>query len=65
MKTFEEWAEGTLRNGEMQVYQGTGYVVQITQYSNKGPLFIVQDPAGQEISRARFDLFTREWKTSP
>ena len=60
---FRNWFENGLRTGEWQRFEGTGYSVQITQYSNKGPMFIINDPKGQEISRAFFDMFKMSWKT--
>ncbi len=60
---FRNWFENGLRTGAWQQFEGIGYSVQITQYSNKGPMFIINDPKGQEISRAFFDMFKMSWKT--
>ena len=62
----EPAAQGALAlNGNAWLaVQGQGYQLQIQQYSNKGPLFVVQDAAGNELGRARFDLATGQWQTS-
>ena len=59
---FKNWMEN-LRSGEWQTFQGMGYTVEITQFSNKGPLFIIKQQ-GQEVGRGYFDLLTMKWKLS-
>jgi hypothetical protein len=38
--------------------------VEVMQYSNKGPLFIIKDKiTGDEVARAWFDFQTSKWNT--
>jgi len=47
-----------------QTIQMSGYIVEIMQYSNKGPLFIIKDKVGgKEVARAWFNFQTDEWNT--
>jgi len=62
--SFKNWLENNLREGQWQTFQGMGYSVDMTQYSNKGPMFIVKDPKGQELGRTHFNLFSMSWKSS-
>lgn len=63
---FKHWIENTensLRAGEWHTLNGVGYTVQVSQYSNKGPVFIINQQ-NQEVGRAYFDLFSMSWKPS-
>lgn len=60
---FKQYLESVIGNNWLEL-QGMGYTLQIKQYSNKGPLIIVQDPDGKELGRTRFDLFTNRWTTN-
>ncbi|HEY9775845.1 MAG TPA: hypothetical protein V6C81_18935 [Planktothrix sp.] len=41
---------------------GSNYQLQLTQFSNKGPLFIINDLSGNEKARGWADLLTGSWK---
>ena len=62
--SFKNWLENNLREGQWQTFQGMGYSVDMTQYSNKGPMFIVKDSEGKELGRTHFNLFSMSWKSS-
>ena len=51
----------SLESGSWHTFAGDEYNLQVTQYSNKGPLVLVNDLTGKEAGRARLDLFTRRW----
>ncbi|MDZ4837489.1 MAG: hypothetical protein SGJ27_27195 [Candidatus Melainabacteria bacterium] len=50
-----------LQNGAWQELSGPGYVLQLTQFSNKGPVVVVKNPSDQEIGRAQFKLDGQKW----
>ena len=63
--SFKNWMENTeIRSGLWQKLTGAGYSVEISQYSNKGPMFVIKNTEGQEVGRGYFDLFSNTWKTS-
>lgn len=49
--------------GQWVIVQADGYQLDISQYSNKGPMMIVRDQQGEEIGRAWLDLLTGKWQT--
>jgi hypothetical protein len=59
---FKNWLETDLSPGVWQTLNGQGYQVQISQYSNKGPLFSILSSEGDIIGRAYFDIFTSKWE---
>jgi hypothetical protein len=54
-----------LESGTWDTIKGNGFNLQVTQYSNKGPLVLVNDLTGAEAGRARLDLFTNRWSLDP
>jgi hypothetical protein len=61
---FKNWMENNIKQGEWISFVGTGYTVDLTQYSNKGPMFVVKDHQGKEVGRTHFDMFSNKWKPS-
>jgi len=57
-------AANRLINGHWLSLSGSGYTVDVTHYSNKGPLFVIRDSGGEEVGRGWFDLSTGEWHIS-
>jgi len=60
---FKNWMENTINQGEWHTFNGTGYSVKMSQHSNKGPIFIIDDHQGKEIGRAYFDVAVLKWKS--
>jgi hypothetical protein len=59
---FKNWMENnSLTDGQWHKLEGMGYSVEIKQYSNKGPLFVILDHQGQEVGRAYFNFFGNKW----
>lgn len=56
-------APSMLRSTAWQNLKGGEYTAAVTQLSNKGPLVVITDSAG-EVGRARLDLVTSKWKFS-
>ena len=50
-----------LRNQEWHKLTGDRFIVEATQFSNKGPLFVVSDQAGSELSRKVVEIATKNW----
>ena len=65
LKSWKQYLEsaGTLRAGSWIDLDGVGYTLQVSQYSNKGPMIVVNGPDGGELGRARFNLFNNQWTT--
>jgi hypothetical protein len=57
--SFNEWRRLN-EAGQWHTIPMSGYEVQITQYSNKGPLIIVK-ANDQEVTRTYFDFQTGKW----
>ena len=57
--------EQPLQNGVWHQFAGPGYKLELTQFSNKGPLIVVKDSTGREIGRARFSLDGMKWVLDP
>ena len=50
-----------LSSNPQPAFQGEGYSVSVQQYSNKGPLFIVNLQGGRE-ARCYYDVLAYKWK---
>lgn len=60
MKTFNDFMEMFTP----QTISMSSCNVEVMQYSNKGPLFIIKDKiTGDEAARAWFDFQTSKWNT--
>lgn len=57
--------EQPLQSGVWHNFQGPGYKLDLTQFSNKGPLIVVRSEDGREIGRARFLLDGKHWVLEP
>lgn len=46
-------------NGNETTHKGEGWKVTVDQYSNKGPIILVENGEGEELFRVLYDVVTR------
>lgn len=49
-------------NGKETVHKGEGWKSTTDQYSNKGPIILVEDDKGKELFRILYDVVTKQLK---